>query len=188
LSRATVEAERPPASLPSGGEYSAIVRLLILTGQRRSEVANLSLAEIDFAAKIWTLPASRAKNNRQNSIPLSDAALAILESLPRNGGAAIFEPQSFSKAKKQLDELLPPDMPGWVLHDLRRTAATNLARLGTALPVVERILNHIGGSFAGVAGIYMKFEFSDEKARGLGEIGRILRAVDRFAPSTCRYC
>jgi integrase len=84
---------------------------------------------------------------------LSDQAIAILESLPRNTGAAIFEPQSFSKAKKQLDELLPPDMPGWVLHDLRRTAATYLARLGTALPVVEQILNHIGGSFAGVAGI-----------------------------------
>jgi integrase len=131
----------------------------------------MSLAEIDFAAKIWTLPASRAKNNRQHSIPLSDAALAILESLPRNGGAAIFEPQSFSKAKKQLDELLPLDMPGWVLHDLRRTAATNLARLGTALPVVEPILNHIGGSFAGVAGIYMKFEFSDEKREALAKLG-----------------
>lgn len=83
-------------------EYGAIVRLLILTGQRRSEVANLSWAEIDFAAKVWTLPAHRAKNGRQHSVPLSDAAIAILESLPRNSGSAVFEPISFSQSKAKL--------------------------------------------------------------------------------------
>jgi hypothetical protein len=75
-----------------------------------------------------------------------------------NGAAPI---GSFSTAKRKLDALAP--VLAWKLHDLRRTAVTGMARLGITLPVIEKVVNHSGGSFAGIVGIYQRHSFADEK-------------------------
>ena len=77
----------------------------------------------------------------------------------------------YSKGKRRLDALLPPAMPDWRLHDLRRTVASGLARLGINLPVIEKVLNHASGSFAGIVGVYQKHEFSEEKRHALDAWG-----------------
>jgi integrase len=95
-------------------------------------------------------------------------ALDILASLPRIGdfvlGATGTRPASdYAQRKRRLDALLPVDMPPWRLHDLRRTTATGLAKLGVNLPTIERLLNHTSGSFAGIVGVYQKHDFAAEK-------------------------
>ncbi len=117
------------------------------------------------------------KNNRPHEIPLSEPAIAILTALPRIGNQFVLTltgdaPSSgYSKGKRRLDALLPPDMPDWRLHDLRRTVASGLARLEINLPIIEKVLNHASWSFAGIVGVYQKHEFSEEKRRALDAWG-----------------
>ena len=99
---------------------------------------------IDFGDKLWTLPRERVKNDEKHEVPLSDTAVAVLKSVPRIAGSRyVFTtngkaPSSgYSKGKRRLDALLS-DMPPWRLHDLRRTTASGMARLGINLPVIER--------------------------------------------------
>jgi integrase len=152
--------------------FGAAVQLLILTGARREEIGAMKWAEVDLAARDWTLPAARAKNGVEHVIPLSDAAIEILKSFPRIGRSGFVftvtgrTPISgWSRAKEQLDKA--SGVAGWTIHDLRRTVATGLAGLGVAMPVVEKILNHVSGSFGGVAGVYQRFAFADEKRDAL---------------------
>ncbi len=165
--------------------FGAAVKMLVLTGARREEVGAMRWSEVDLKAKTWTLPAERAKNNVEHIIPLSDAAAAILAELPRIGRRDGFvftttgdtAVSGWSRAKRTLDMAVLMAMqkedpkakpiPGWTLHDLRRTVATGLAGLGVAMPVVEKILNHVSGSFGGVAGVYQRFAFADEKRAAL---------------------
>jgi len=160
-----------------GWPFRDLVRLLLLTGQRRDEVGRMRWSELDLDGKTWTLPRERAKNGVAHAVPLSEPVLAILAALPRivpakgedyvftvTGKTAV---SGFSNAKERIDALLGPDVPAWVFHDLRRTCATGLARLGTALPVVERVLNHVSGSFGGIVGVYQKHGFADEKRHAL---------------------
>jgi integrase len=154
------------------GEYGAICRLLILTGQRRGEVAGMTWAELDMAAKTWTLPAARAKNGRQHVIPLSAQALAVLGNLgPAPTLGPVFEPVGFSQAKARLEAELKAgagtQLPPWTLHDLRRTAASGMASLGVRIETVEKILNHASGSFRGIVGVYQKYDFASEKRSAL---------------------
>jgi integrase len=150
------------------------VQLLILTGQRRSEVAELTWREISFEERLWTLPAARAKNRIEHQIPLSDHAIEILRAVPKIAGSDFVFTISgrgpihghFS-IKRRLDRLMPPDTPTWVLHDIRRSVASGMARLGINLPVIERILNHTGGTFAGIVGVYQRHSFADEKCTAL---------------------
>lgn len=123
-------------------------------------------------------------------MPLSTAALAILESVPRvagspfvltNGGAA--PASGYSKGKRRLDALLPADMPSWRLHDLRRSCASGLARLGINLPVIEKVLNHSSGSFAGIVGVYQKHSFADEKRQALEAWGGFVAALVEGKPA-----
>jgi integrase len=129
--------------------------------------------EINLKTRLWSLPPARVKNNQAHEIPLSAPAIAVLEALPRIGDRFVLTtngeaPSSgYSKAKRRIDALLPADMPGWVLHDLRRSCASGMARLGISLPVIEKCLNHVSGSFAGVVGIYQRHDFADEKRRAL---------------------
>ena len=156
-----------------GGTFGALVRLLILTGQRRDEVAGMRWSEIDLEGCRWTLAPERVKNNRPHEIPLSEPAIAILTALPRIGDQFVLTstgdaPSSgYSKGKRRLDALLPPDMPSWRLHDLRRTVASGLARLGINLPVIEKVLNHASGSFAGIVGVYQNTSFRRKSATRL---------------------
>jgi integrase len=128
-------------------------------------------------------------DNRPHEIPLSEPAIAILTALPRIGNQFVLTstgdaPSSgYSKGKRRLDALLPPDMPDWRLHDLRRTFASGLARLGVNLPVIEKVLNHASGSFAGIVGVYQKHEFSQEKRHALDAWGAFVAGVaDNKAP------
>src|SRR5262249_37400805 len=107
----------------------------------------------------------------------SRAALDVLAGLPRIGedfvltvaGTGPF--RGYAKGKRRLDALLPADMPPWRLHDLRRSVASGLARLGINLPTIERLLNHVSGSFAGIVGVYQKHDFGRQKRGGSGGLG-----------------
>ena len=158
-------------------DYGRIVRLLMLTGQRRQEISALRWSEIDLDEALITLPAERTKNKRSHIVPLSDPALALLPPV-RDGRDLVFGEgegafSGFSKAKSQIDERINAargdagPMPDWRLHDLRRTAATRMADLGVSPHIVEAVLNHYSGHRAGVAGIYNKAAYQKEKRQAL---------------------
>ncbi|TZG25894.1 tyrosine-type recombinase/integrase [Sphingomonas montanisoli] len=168
------------ASANAGKLFGPVVRMLIATGQRREEVTRLDWKELDRARALWTLPADRAKNGEQHTVPLNPLALATLDSLagkkwPKSGWVfATSGDKPFTahaKGKTKIDSVLSKDgdgdMPGWRLHDLRRTLATGLQRLGVRFEVTEAILNHVGQSRAGVAGIYQRHTWADEKKAAL---------------------
>ena len=150
-------------------DFGRIVKLLMLTGQRRNEVADLRWAEIKD--DMITLPAERTKNSRPHDVPLSKLALAVLdEQAERVGRERVFGDgeggfSGFSRAKERLDEA--SGVTGYTLHDMRRTCATRMADLGVQPHVVEAILNHISGSKAGVSGIYNRSSYSMEKRAAL---------------------
>ena len=158
--------------------YNAFVKLLILTGARRSEVAGMMWREIDFDAKLWTLPAARAKNATEYQIPLSDSAVQILRALPRIADSDLVFTLSgrvpirgFHNVKTRIDALMPAG-PSWTLHDLRRTFASGCARLGIAVHVVEAALNHRSGSIRGIAAVYNRYSYDTEKRAALEVWGR----------------
>ena len=155
--------------------FGPLQQLLILLGQRRSEVAQMRWPEVDLDKREWTIPASRSKSKREHIVPLPDTAVEILEGLPRfTDGDYVFtttggrRPVSgFSKAKVRTDQMLLAQGPGienWRVHDLRRTCRTGLARLGVPEIVSERILNHLP---QGLGKIYNVHEYMDEKRNAL---------------------
>jgi integrase len=171
-----------------GWPFGPIVKLLLLTGARRDEVAGMRWSEIDLPARIWTIPKQRTKNKREHQIPLSDATMTILGSLPRIGDRVDFvfsttgrtAVSGFSRAKASVDAViadLAGAMPDWILHDLRRTVATNLQRLGVRLEVTEAVLNHVSGSRAGIVGIYQRHEWAVEKRLALDAWARRLETI-----------
>lgn len=134
------------------GRYSDFLKLCLLTGQRRSEVASIRQAWL--SEDTLTIPASRAKNGKEHVIAfnlLTAMHLPKIDADPFNG---------FSKAKTRFDRLHP--FPHWTIHDLRRTFATIHARLGTPIHVVEAMLNHTSGTISGVAAIYIRHNFLAE--------------------------
>jgi len=157
----------------------AAIRLLILTGQRRSEVLGMSLDELDLTSGTWTIPARRAKNNVAHVVPLSRLVLAELEGIgvSSGGNGLIFTTtgttpiSGISKTKAKLDSQLD-GMPPWRLHDIRRTVATGLQRLGIRFEVTEAILNHVSGAKSGVAGVYQRHDWAAEKRSALEAWGR----------------
>ena len=169
------------------GPFGALVHLLILTGQRRDEVARIEWSEVNLKAGLWTLPKHRSKNGESHDIPLSHPAIAILQALPRIGDRLVLTtdgetPSSnYAKNKKRLDALLPPDMSAWWLHDIRRTVASGLAKLGINLPVIEKVLNHASGSFAGIVAVYQRHDFADEKRRALDAWGAFVSDLVKAA-------
>jgi integrase len=167
-----------------GGPFGSLVKLLILTGARRDEVAKMAWDELDLKRKLWTLPRERVKNNRLHEVSLSRLALSIIEATPRTAGSSyVFTTNGktaasgYSAHVRCLRALLPADMPSWRLHDLRRTVATGMARLGVSLPVVERCLNHVSGSFAGIVGVYQHHNFADEKRKALDAWGDFVEGL-----------
>jgi integrase len=147
------------------------IQLLILLGQRRDEVAEAPWSEFDLTNRVWHLPANRVKNGRAHTVHLSDMAMSLLEGLPRNGPylfAIGGKPVSgFAEFKRRLDAMMPAGTPHWVLHDIRRTVATNMQRLGIRLEVTEAALNHISGSRGGIVGIYQRFNYVEERRAAL---------------------
>jgi integrase len=166
-----------------GFPFGPIVKLLALSGQRRSEVGGMEWRELDLDRALWTLPGARTKNKRQHAFPLSPEAIAIIIGLPRfSGSRFVFSPSNtapsgFSRAKTRLDGLIAKLNDGnviepWILHDIRRSVASGLAGLGVTLPVIERCLNHISGSFAGIVGVYQRYDFADEMRAAMERWGR----------------
>lgn len=153
-------------------DHGRITRLLILLGQRRDEVACMTWSELDLAGGLWRLPAERTKNGRSHDVPLSHTALSLISETPAienrdylfGEGKGAFS--GFSRAKRALDERTGLTAQ-WRLHDLRRTCATGMANLGTLPHVVEAVLNHVSGTRAGVAGIYNRASYSNEKRAAL---------------------
>jgi integrase len=146
-------------------KFSDVVRLLLLSGQRRGEIGKLQWGEIDFAKKMIVLPPARVKNGRLHEVPLSAQAVAILERMPRRNSTDFVFGQrgqgftNWALAKAKLDQRV--GIAEWTLHDLRRTCATMMGELGVLPHVVEQALNHVSGHKAGVAGTYNRSKMSD---------------------------
>ena len=167
--------------------FGPFFKLLILMAQRRDEVAGMRWSEIDEARALWTIPAERAKNGRAHEVPLSAPALDILRAIPRldgcdlvfttNGRAAI---SGFSKAKARLDRASGvglSDRDEWRIHDIRRSVTTFMAEMGIAPHVVDKLLNHVSGAIRGVAAVYNKHAYTDERRRALDSWARRLAAI-----------
>jgi integrase len=154
------------------GQYGAIVRLLVLLGLRREEIGGLLWSEVDLERGTISLPPARTKNRRAFEVPLPAAALEILKALPRDRdfvfGRGNTGFQGWSKSKARLDARLAGAVTSWVLHDIRRTLSTVMhERLGVPPHVVETVLGHVSGHKAGVAGVYNKAAYLDERRRAL---------------------
>ena len=152
-----------------GGHYGTIVKLLVLTGQRRGEIAAIQTSWIKENS--ITFPPSATKNGREHHLPLGALSAELLSQAMTNtrpiNGYTFFARTNtgsyfngWSKAKAALDKA--SGVNDWTLHDLRRTFASNLAALGVRLEVIERLLNHVSGSFSGVVGIYQRYDFFPE--------------------------
>lgn len=170
-------------------QFGDIVRLLILTAQRREEIGSLRWSEVDFERGLIALPPARTKNKRLHELPLSSEAKTILKRQPHRKntdksarnfifgyGAGGFS--GWSDCKAALDKQIlttrretnhkAKAMPDWHLHDLRRTAATVMAdRLGVLPHIIEAILNHVSGHRAGIAGIYNRARYEKEMREAL---------------------
>ena len=167
--------------------FGPAIQLLILLGARREEIGALRWDEIH--GDEIRIPAARSKSGEPRIIPLSPIAVRLIETLPRhgdhvfttNGTTAV---SGWSKAKRALDaaaaELNGGPLPEWRLHDLRRTVATGLQRLGIGLQVIEAILGHVSGSRAGIVGIYQRHRFLAEQKTALDAWSR---EVERIADS-----
>ena len=143
--------------------FGTIIKLLILTGQRRSEISELRWSEI--GADAIQLPSERAKNRRAHVVPLAPTARALLEKSPRNG-EGVFKSPAWSTCKDELDKR--SGVSGWVIHDIRRSVATGMADIGIAPHIIEAVLNHVSGHKGGVAGIYNRSSsYAAEKAAAL---------------------
>ncbi len=184
-----------------GEPFGPMIKALILTLQRREEVAGMRRDELRLQDRLWVIPASRVKNGQEHDVPLSDAALALFEARPRIGKAGFMftvngttSVSGYSRAKDRLDaEILkiqraeakergenPDDvkpLPNWTFHDLRRTGASGMARLHINLPVIEKVLNHTSGSFRGVVGVYQRHSYADEKRKALEAWANFVNSV-----------
>jgi integrase len=195
-----------------------IIRLLIVTGQGRGEVAGMAWQEISDDLANWTMPGKRTKNGVAHVVPLSVAARDLLNELvpddangakrvraERRAAGALAIPGAvgtrfadWSQAKRALDKAIADarakaaaasgtiatPLVQWTLHDLRRTVATGLQRLGMRLEVTEAVLNHISGSRGGIAGVYQRHDWANEKRAALDAwAAHLLAIVEQRTPA-----
>jgi integrase len=160
------------ASEVEGFPFEQFAKILILTGQRRGEVAGMEWDEVDFDKATWTIPSKRAKNAKQHTVPLAPLAISILDGLPRFLNSKLLftttgaTPVSgFGRLKWRLEKEVGGT--NWRFHDLRRTVATNMAMMGVLPHVIEAVLNHRSGIVSGVAAVYNRHAYLEEKRRAL---------------------
>jgi integrase len=178
-----------------------------VTAQRETEVAGMRWSELDDPEnpKAWTIPGARTKNGKPHIVHLSALAAEVIEGVPfiegqdllfsRTGKTAA---SGFSSAKARLDARMldalrqaarddrqaeSVELPAWVLHDLRRTATTGMAQLGIAPHIADRILNHQAGTIRGVAAVYNRFAYLEERKAALEGWGRFVEALTRAVRS-----
>jgi integrase len=161
------------------GPFGAVTRMLILTGARREEITQLRWSEIDGTIK---LEDARTKTGAPHIIPLSAAAQALLNSLPRIAGSDFVFTTTGTKpisgwSRPKIDLDAASGVTGWRIHDLRRTVATGMQKLGVGLQVVEAVLGHTSGSRAGVVGIYQRHTYDAEKRAALEAWGAYIMAL-----------
>lgn len=183
--------------------FGPFLKVLTLSAQRRREVANMRWSELDLDGETptWTLPRSATKGDREHVVPLAPQVVDILVSLPRFDGTDFVytsKPErpvsGFSKAKAIVDRKVleaaqkaaeevgnDPEtvdtLARWRMHDLRRTAASNMARMGFPPHVVAAVLNHSPGSTQGITAIYNRYRYSDEKTAALSAWARHIEAL-----------
>lgn len=147
--------------------------MLALTGQRRIEVASLEWSEIELNHQQWVIPGSKAKNGRQHLVHLAQPLAEVLADLKtKASGPYVFTTTGvrpiagFSKAKRRLDS--DSGVSDWKLHDLRRTFATHATeRLGMSHVVIDKVLNHQSGAVHGIAAIYQRGQYLEERVAAL---------------------
>ena len=164
-----------------GGPIAAAAKMALLTGQRRSECAALSRSELD--GDVWLLPGSRTKNKKPHAVALSRQARELIAHQPlKPGGPFIFSSDGskpisgFSHLKREVGAHMRTEKP-WVWHDLRRTAASGMQRLGIRAEVIERCLNHRSGVYRGVSGVYQVDPLSEETRGALQRWGDFVESV-----------
>lgn len=180
-----------------GWPYREGFQLLLITAQRRGEVFGMRWSELDLESALWTLPGERVKNGRTHQVPLSPPALAILQQAKAKRqadcdfvfaarGKSDATAQGMAKALRRLramDEL--KGVPNFTLHDLRRTAATQMARLGRRIDHVEAVLNHVSGTRGGLVATYNQYDLLNEARAALNawalELEQILAGDDARA-------
>ena len=151
------------------GASGEAIRLMTLTGARRGEVGEMSRREVDQDHQLWNLPAERTKNGRPHTIPLSTQAWTLIEARPRFAGCDFVFAIDGKRAVNNWDEVKHRisakagiTASSWRLHDLRRTCASGMQKLGVSVPVIEKALNHISGTFRGIVGVYQTHDYADE--------------------------
>jgi integrase len=168
-----------PENFPFGGNFGCVVKLLILLGARRKEITGMRWGELNLdnpKNPTWTLPAERAKNGREHTLPLPPVAVTILNEIERerwNGTTWAADEYVFStfgemntdRPKEKLYE--QSGTKGWWLHDLRKTCATGMANLGIQPHAIECVLNHVSGFRRGVAGLYNLSNYASEMKTAL---------------------
>lgn len=177
----------------AGFPWKQAGQTLLLTGQRLGEVLGMTDAELQ--GDIWHLSRDRTKNGRAHDVPLSGVARDVLDGAERIDGRAglIFTTTGDTpvsghfKARNRLMRLMaqiasdeaddPVEIPHWNFHDLRRTAATGMARLGIAVRVTEAVLNHVSGTGGGIVAVYQRHDFADEKRQALDAWARFVAQI-----------
>jgi integrase len=179
--------------LDSQGTFGVLVKALLLTAQRRDEVAHMSRREIGNDG-IWAIPAERYKTKKPNFVPLSGAALALVDAQAKVDGCDYVFPSraktpysGFGKSKAKLDKALLTaikkqakqgkkvgPIPNWTLHDLRRTGKTLMARAGVRPDISERVLGH---AIAGVEGTYDRHSYLEEKRDALERLAEVIERI-----------
>lgn len=181
-----------------GFPWGPLGKVLLLTGQRLNEVAQITEGEV--RADLWHLSADRTKNGRAHDVPLSQPVRDVLAGVERIAGRPGFiftttgnSPVSgFFKARAALAGAMeqiaakergePVEIPRWTFHDLRRTAATGMARLGIPVRITEAVLNHISGTGGGIVAVYQRHDYADEKRQALEAWGRFVLQLVQGKP------
>jgi integrase len=179
--------------------FGKILRLLLLTGQRRQEVAELRAEWIDRRERTVTLPSTVTKNKRQHTFPYGPEAAGLL--LTNEASGPFFPSRTneetvfsgWSKAKRVLDQGIAADrkrqglrpFPAWRIHDIRRTFASKLAKLSTPVHVTEKFINHISGTQAGIVSVYQRYQYLPEMRQAVAayeaHLDGLLRAREDLA-------
>ena len=177
----------------AGQPWGPLAKVLLLTGQRLGEVVGMRDAEIN--GDLWHLSAERTKNGRAHDVPLSESVQDVLAGMERiEGRAGLYHTTNgrtpvsgFHKGRMHLAEHMaaatekeadePVEVRHWTFHDLRRTCATGMARLGIPVRVTEAVLNHVSGTGGGIVGVYQRHDYADEKRQALEAWGRYVLAL-----------
>ncbi len=182
------------AALKMGKIWEGLIHMLLWTGQRLREVAEADWSEFDQVKQLWTIPAERTKNRREHVVPLNNAACSTLSEVAGTGAWStsgfVFSHKAgkpvsgFSRMKRKLDlevASIDENVRPWRLHDLRRTVATNMQRLGVRFEVTEAILNHVSLTQSGVASVYQRHDWGEEKREALDAWGvKMKESLDRW--------